>query len=73
MRILLMPYTLLTGVVGRYPWQTLALCVALTVIGVAAGHPGYGVWAALFGAIVLIWLGERGRAKPLEFGIAAGD
>ncbi len=73
MRILLLPYTLLTGLIGRYPWQTVAFCAALTAAGALFGHPGYGAWAAMIGAIVLIWLGERGRPAPIELATAAGD
>lgn len=73
MRILLLPYTLVTGMIGRYPWQSVALCAALTVAGALLGQAGYAVWAAMIGAIVLIWLGERGRPAPIELATAAGD
>lgn len=73
MRILLLPYTMTTGVIGRYPWQTIALCTALTAAGAVTGHAGYGVWAAMIGAIVLIWMDEHGRPAPIELATAAGD
>lgn len=73
MRILLLPYTLLTGVIGRFPWQTIALCTALTIAGALTGHGGYGVWAAMIGAIVVIWLDESRRPAPIELATAAGD
>jgi hypothetical protein len=64
MRILLLPYTLLTGVVGRYPWPTIALCAVMTLALSLLGQPFYGVWFAMFGAVVLIWLDQSRRPKP---------
>ncbi|SFK58645.1 hypothetical protein SAMN02745775_10471 [Falsiroseomonas stagni DSM 19981] len=73
MRILWLPYTLPVGLIGRYPWQTVALCTALTAACALFGHPGYGAWAAMLGSIVMIWLAERGRPAPIQLATAAGD
>ncbi|NGM22006.1 hypothetical protein G3576_18425 [Roseomonas stagni] len=64
LRILLLPYTLLTGVVGRYPWPTIAFCAVMTLALTLLGQPFYGVWFAMFGAVVLIWLDQSRRPKP---------
>lgn len=71
--LLLTPFTMLTGLIGRYPWQSVAVCTVLSVILLALHDAGSASGFLMVGSIILVWLDETRNPRAINEGVAAGD
>ena len=71
--LLLAPYFLLTGVMSRSPWISLAVAAALSVLLMVTHHEAYAAGFVMVGAMLLMWLDEQINPRAIDQGVVAGD
>lgn len=67
------PFTMLTGLIGRYPWPSVAFCTVLSVILLALHDAGWASGFLMVGSIILVWLDETRNPRAIDEGVVAGD
>lgn len=73
MAALYYPIGMFFGLIGRFPWQTVAFCAAGTLVGWLSKHDVIGVSLCMLGACTMIWLDEHFHPRAIDEGTAAGD
>lgn len=66
--ILLYPMNALFALVGRYPWPSVAVCLAGAVGFALLGRDVWSVSFVLFGSTVLIWIDEHFHPRHAHIG-----
>ena len=71
--LLLSPYTLLTALIGRFPWQSVAFCAAASVVLLALHDSGAASGLLMVGSIILVWLDETRNPRSAGEAVAAAE